>query len=225
MTGQSREVLHSQKALRGQEALRGIGEVAEDLDLPPHVLRFWETRFKQIEPVKRAGGRRFYRQRDVELVAAIRRLLYGEGYTIKGVQRILEEQGVRAVVDSLRAGAPGLEPQPPIPPAPRIEPAPPDIAHHTGNEPPYRVSEPPVPTAVQPEPRIEPEPPEIALHTVSEPPCPAPEPLPQPASPQPASAPPLAPVSRALNAEAERRLRAALAELDECKRLLTPARS
>ena len=72
-------------------------EVAESLRLPQHVLRFWETRFIQIKPLKRGGGRRFYRPQDVELLMAIRHLLYGEGYTIKGVQRILREQGPRAV--------------------------------------------------------------------------------------------------------------------------------
>ena len=89
-------------------AFRTIGEVAESLDLPPHVLRFWETRFAEIEPVKRAGGRRYYRPRDVELVAAIRHLLYGRGYTIKGVQRLLREQGARAVIESAR-GSGGAE--------------------------------------------------------------------------------------------------------------------
>lgn len=79
-------------------SLKTIGEVAASLDLPQHVLRFWETRFKEIAPVKRAGGRRFYRPRDIELVEAIRHLLYREGYTIKGVQRILKERGVDAVV-------------------------------------------------------------------------------------------------------------------------------
>ena len=83
---------------KSDEAMRTIGEVAASLDLPAHVLRFWETRFKQINPLKRAGGRRFYRERDIELVIAIRRLLYDEGYTIKGVQRILKEDGVEAVL-------------------------------------------------------------------------------------------------------------------------------
>lgn len=83
---------------KSDEAMRTIGEVADSLDLPQHVLRFWETRFKEIVPLKRAGGRRFYRQRDIELVIAIRHLLYHEGYTIKGVQRILKEQGVEAVI-------------------------------------------------------------------------------------------------------------------------------
>ena len=80
------------------DAFRTISEVAEDLDLPQHVLRFWETRFAQIKPLKRGGGRRYYRPDDVALVRSIRHLLYGEGYTIKGVQRILKEQGVRALI-------------------------------------------------------------------------------------------------------------------------------
>ncbi|MFO1125328.1 MAG: MerR family transcriptional regulator [Methylocystis sp.] len=83
---------------KSEEAMRTIGEVAESLDLPAHVLRFWESRFRQINPLKRAGGRRFYRQRDIDLVIAIRRLLYEEGYTIRGVQRILKEDGVEAVL-------------------------------------------------------------------------------------------------------------------------------
>lgn len=89
---------------KNDEAFRTIGEVAESLDLPPHVLRFWETRFEELEPLKRAGGRRYYRARDVELLKALRHLLYGQGYTIKGVQRILREQGVKAVIESVRAG-------------------------------------------------------------------------------------------------------------------------
>ncbi len=87
-----------------QDAFRTIGEVAEELDLPQHVLRFWETKFTQIKPVKRVGGRRYYRPDDVQLVAAIRVLLHSEGYTIKGVQRILREQGARAVVAASRGG-------------------------------------------------------------------------------------------------------------------------
>ncbi len=78
---------------KSAEAFRTISEVAEDLDLPQHVLRFWETRFSQIKPLKRAGGRRFYRPHDIEVLRAIKRLLYAEGYTIKGVQRLLKEQG------------------------------------------------------------------------------------------------------------------------------------
>lgn len=88
-----------------QDAFRTIGEVAEELDLPQHVLRFWETKFPQIRPVKRAGGRRYYRPEDIQLVSAIRVLLYGEGYTIRGVQRLLKEQGGRALVGAARGGA------------------------------------------------------------------------------------------------------------------------
>jgi len=83
-----------------------IGEVAQKLDLPPHVLRFWETRFEELDPLKRAGGRRYYRPRDVALATALRALLYGQGYTIKGVQRLLRERGVNAVIEGAQAGGP-----------------------------------------------------------------------------------------------------------------------
>src|ERR687893_357640 len=82
---------------KSPDAFRTISEVAEDLDVPQHVLRFWETRFAQIKPLKRGGGRRYYRPDDVDLLKGIRHLLYGEGYTIKGVQRILKEEGSRFV--------------------------------------------------------------------------------------------------------------------------------
>jgi DNA-binding transcriptional MerR regulator len=91
---------------KGPDAFRTISEVAEDLDLPQHVLRFWEGRFPQIKPLKRGGGRRYYRPDDVDLLKGIRHLLYGEGYTIRGVQRILKEQGVRAVMAVWQDGAP-----------------------------------------------------------------------------------------------------------------------
>lgn len=84
-------------AEKGPDAFRTISEVAEELDLPQHVLRFWETRFAQIKPLKRGGGRRYYRPDDVDLLRGIRHLLYGDGYTIRGVQQILREQGVRHV--------------------------------------------------------------------------------------------------------------------------------
>ena len=99
---------------KAPDAFRTISEVADDLDIPQHVLRFWETRFAQIKPMKRSGGRRYYRPDDVDLLRGIRRLLYGEGYTIRGVQRILKEHGVKSVqglVDGSTAlpalGAPG----------------------------------------------------------------------------------------------------------------------
>ncbi len=82
---------------KSPDAFRTISEVAEDLDLPQHVLRFWETRFAQIRPLKRGGGRRYYRPDDVDLLKGIRHLLYGQGYTIRGVQRILKQQGARFV--------------------------------------------------------------------------------------------------------------------------------
>lgn len=81
-------------------AFRTISEVAEDLDVPQHVLRFWETKFSQVRPLKRGGGRRYYRPEDVELLRNIRDLLYTEGYTIKGVQRLLRESGGRVVEES-----------------------------------------------------------------------------------------------------------------------------
>jgi len=82
---------------KAPDAFRTISEVAEDLDIPQHVLRFWETRFSQIKPMKRSGGRRYYRPDDIDLLRGIRRLLYGEGYTIRGVQRILKEHGIASV--------------------------------------------------------------------------------------------------------------------------------
>jgi DNA-binding transcriptional MerR regulator len=82
---------------KSPDAFRTISEVAADLDIPQHVLRFWETRFTQIKPMKRSGGRRYYRPDDVDLLKGIRRLLYGEGYTIRGVQRILKEHGIGSV--------------------------------------------------------------------------------------------------------------------------------
>jgi DNA-binding transcriptional MerR regulator len=82
---------------KAPDAFRTISEVADEIDVPQHVLRFWESRFPQIRPMKRGGGRRYYRPDDVDLLRGIRHLLYGEGYTIRGVQRILREQGVTLV--------------------------------------------------------------------------------------------------------------------------------
>ncbi|MEP1206022.1 MAG: MerR family transcriptional regulator [Rhizobiaceae bacterium] len=93
--------------MKSPDAFKTISEVADELDLPQHVLRFWETRFKQIKPLKRGGGRRYYRPDDVMLLKGIRHLLYAEGYTIKGVQRILKEQGNRFVT-AVASGAPVL---------------------------------------------------------------------------------------------------------------------
>ena len=82
---------------KSPDAFRTISEAAEELDVPQHVLRFWETRFTQIKPMKRAGGRRYYRPADVELLKGIRSLLYKDGYTIRGVQKILKEDGAAYV--------------------------------------------------------------------------------------------------------------------------------
>lgn len=83
---------------KAPEAFRTISEVAEELDVPQHVLRFWETRFSQIRPMKRGGGRRYYRPADVDLLKGICKLLYGEGYTIRGAQKILKDNGIAHVV-------------------------------------------------------------------------------------------------------------------------------
>jgi len=90
---------------KSADAFRTISEAAEELDVPQHVLRFWETRFSQIKPMKRGGGRRYYRPEDMDLLRAIRHLLYGEGYTIRGVQRLLKERGLKAVVAMRSGGA------------------------------------------------------------------------------------------------------------------------
>lgn len=96
---------------KAPDAFRTISEVAAELDLPQHVLRFWESRFPHIRPMKRGGGRRYYRPDDVELLRGVRHLLYGQGYTIRGVQRILREQGPRFVQTVWQEGAP--QPGPP----------------------------------------------------------------------------------------------------------------
>lgn len=83
---------------KSPDAFRTISEAAEELNLPQHVLRFWETRFSTIKPLKRGGGRRYYRPEDVLLLKGIRHLLYDQGFTIKGVQRIIKDQGQRYVV-------------------------------------------------------------------------------------------------------------------------------
>ncbi|MBI1867950.1 MAG: MerR family transcriptional regulator [Methylocystis sp.] len=185
---------------KSEGAFRTIGEVAESLDLPQHVLRFWETRFKEIEPIKRAGGRRYYRPRDVELVAAIRRLLYGEGYTIKGVQRILKEQGVRVVIESAGGSNRGVEFAP---------------AAAAGEQPSAT-------TSGAPSSRREAQAPDLPRHQPTAAAAPAPR------SASPAGSPPqLRPVAidgaegdRTLGAEDIARLRAALDDLAECRRLL-----
>jgi DNA-binding transcriptional MerR regulator len=107
---------------KAPDAFRTISEVADELDLPQHVLRFWESRFPHVRPMKRGGGRRYYRPEDVDLLRGIRHLLYGDGYTIRGVQRILREQGVRTVQSVGQGRAAHL----PLPP--------PDAAHDADGE-------------------------------------------------------------------------------------------
>lgn len=87
---------------KAPEAFRTISEVADELEVPKHVLRFWEAKFSQLKPMKRGGGRRYYRPEDVALLRGIRFLLYNDGYTIRGVQKILREQGPRYVMDYKR---------------------------------------------------------------------------------------------------------------------------
>ncbi len=103
---------------KSPDAFRTISEVADELDLPQHVLRFWESRFNQIKPMKRGGGRRYYRPEDVDLLRGIKSLLYDEGYTIRGVQRLLKEQGNKLAIDFGKgelpqAGLAGLVPNEP----------------------------------------------------------------------------------------------------------------
>ncbi|MGE0744346.1 MAG: MerR family transcriptional regulator [Rhodospirillales bacterium] len=102
-------------------AFRTISEVATELDVPAHVLRFWETRFSQLRPLKRGGGRRYYRPEDVDLLRNIRRLLYNDGYTIKGVQKLLREKNPPPAAAPPPEAPAASEPSPPAAPA---EPAP-----------------------------------------------------------------------------------------------------
>lgn len=145
---------------KAPDAFRTISEVAEDLDIPQHVLRFWETRFPQIKPLKRGGGRRYYRPDDVALIKGIRHLLYGEGYTIKGVQRILKEEGLRHV-QTIWMDAPSSQ-DPAAPPQPGAE--------HRTAAPAERVTITPAPAtafAVAEEPVIKPAPPSPAASPVA----------------------------------------------------------
>ena len=84
--------------IKSPEAFRTISEVSKDLSLPQHVLRFWETKFVQIKPIKRGGGRRYYRPEDIELLKGIKYLLYNDGYTIRGVQKVIKENGTKKII-------------------------------------------------------------------------------------------------------------------------------
>jgi len=184
---------------KSPDAFRTISEVATDLDVPQHVLRFWESRFTQIKPVKRAGGRRFYRPDDVDLLRGIRALLYVDGLTIRGVQKILKERGLRHVVMMGRGQAP----------APYA--APPKIVA-------------PAPVEKKPEPkkrpshlRAVPSPMSLPFFDLldNEPASPAPAPKPAPVA---------KPVAAGLASEERAKLKALLAELEGLKKGLVQAR-
>ena len=101
---------------KGPEAFRTISEAADELHVPQHVLRFWETKFAFIRPMKRAGGRRFYRPSDIAVLRGVRHLLHDEGYTIKGVQRLHREEGLRRLVSAGGGeAAPSAVPQASVP--------------------------------------------------------------------------------------------------------------
>ncbi|MES2894741.1 MAG: MerR family transcriptional regulator [Pseudomonadota bacterium] len=85
---------------KGPDAFRTISEAAEELNVPQHVLRFWETKFSFIRPMKRAGGRRFYRPQDIQVLRGVRGLLHDQGYTIKGVQKLHKDQGLKRLLDA-----------------------------------------------------------------------------------------------------------------------------
>ncbi len=96
------------RAGKSATAFRTISEVSKELDLPQHVLRFWESKFPQIKPMKRGGGRRYYRPEDLEVLRRIRGLLYDDGYTIKGVQKLLREIGASNLQDAIVSGSSSL---------------------------------------------------------------------------------------------------------------------
>ena len=227
---------------KAPDAFRTISEVADELDLPQHVLRFWESRFREIKPMKRGGGRRFYRPDDIELLRGIRHLLYGEGYTIRGVQRILKEQGVKFVQTVWQEGAP----QPPhgateeVDLAEEAASATDMLEDETGLR--GRISsfigrdlggrpseagerrEPPMQSA--PMPRITPE--DRVMHAAIEPmpsvSVPPPEPSPSLVMVAPAAAAPqTSPAPGGLMREDLRKLHAALHELAECRKLIDAA--
>lgn len=99
---------------KGPEAFRTISEASAELGVPQHVLRFWETKFDFVQPTKRAGGRRFYRPADLEVLRGVRALLHDEGYTIKGVQRLHKEGGLKRLTAALEP-APAQEPERAVP--------------------------------------------------------------------------------------------------------------
>jgi DNA-binding transcriptional MerR regulator len=185
---------------KAPDAFRTISEVADDLKVPQHVLRFWESRFAQIKPMKRAGGRRYYRPDDVDLLRGIHHLLYGAGYTIRGVQRILRDQGSKFVQGVWQADAevrrlPDAELEAELSPyQAQTEPA----ARRTGGLQSLRPQD--IPDRQQPAPATR-----------------------SPADPGRALDAPMPGSGNELSREELRRLQATLFELGECRRLLDAA--
>ena len=206
--------------MKAPDAFRTISEVAEDLDLPQHVLRFWETRFSQIKPMKRGGGRRYYRPEDVDLLRGIRLLLYAEGFTIRGVQRLLKEKGVGFVAGVGVAGSSqaaqagqGLAAE--------------EWAESSAASGPVRPLPPLVPGATLP-PAVDADGDEEAEAEAREgrpePAFPRPQAEPVRGGPSPSQPPLLAPGGRLLTLDGRRKIETALADLLEAKRLLDQAR-
>jgi DNA-binding transcriptional MerR regulator len=181
---------------KAPDAFRTISEVADDLKVPQHVLRFWESRFAQIKPMKRAGGRRYYRPDDVDLLRGIHHLLYGAGYTIRGVQRILRDQGSKFVQGVWQAKAEGPD------------------AELEAELSPYQAQ-------TGPAERLTEGLPSLRRHDIPDPPQPTP---PTRSAADPGRALDAMPDSgNDLSREELRRLQATLFELGECRRLLDAA--
>ncbi|BAT60762.1 MerR family regulatory protein [Variibacter gotjawalensis] len=218
---------------KAPDAFRTISEVADELDVPQHVLRFWETRFGQIRPMKRGGGRRYYRPDDVDLLRGIRHLLYGEGYTIRGVQRLLKDNGAKFVqgVWMTEGTETAQTASPPAVPADEVEDAEDEVEDETeedaedeaedtdatddedsdddeGDE--EEAENRKEPTFAKPAPRVLPRTNPVAIAPAAAPPT---------ASAQPAR-PQIIQQVVSLSAEDRRKLEAALFELGECRRLL-----
>ncbi|HEY1745869.1 MAG TPA: MerR family transcriptional regulator [Xanthobacteraceae bacterium] len=182
---------------KAPDAFRTISEVAEEVNVPQHVLRFWESRFSQIRPLKRGGGRRYYRPDDIDLLRGVRHLLYGEGYTIRGVQRILREQGLAFVQGVWRVDAQA--------PPPDVD----DAEDEDESTP-----------VMREEPRFFAKPPGLSTPPPQHAPAIRQEPvLPAPAPPQQSPAPP----AHAADQQDREKLRAVLDELTECRRVLDAA--
>jgi DNA-binding transcriptional MerR regulator len=184
---------------KAPDAFRTISEVADEVNVPQHVLRFWESRFAQIRPLKRGGGRRYYRPEDIDLLRGVRHLLYGEGYTIRGVQRILREEGLAFVQSVWRTDSRDLPEIDEADDEPRSSPA-------TREEPQF---------FAKPSSRQQAQPPEVRPGPQLQSPAPTLQ-SPEPPAPSPAQ-----------HAGAEReehdKLRAILGELQECRRVLEAA--